>query len=83
MCFWGMVVIADSALFSTLVANNASGKTKGTAMTIVNCIGFAISIISIQLISALIDLSNTKYVFIVLAGGPALSLIYANKNNAK
>jgi predicted MFS family arabinose efflux permease len=33
--FWGMVVIADSPLLSTLVAQNAPAETKGTALTIV------------------------------------------------
>jgi len=46
--FWGMVVVADSPLFSTLVAQNAPQETRGTSLTIVNCIGFSITIISIQ-----------------------------------
>ena len=36
MLFWGMVVIADSPMFSTLVAQNADAEIKGTALTIVN-----------------------------------------------
>ncbi|MEP1488483.1 MAG: MFS transporter [Algibacter sp.] len=76
MCFWGMVVIADSPLFSTLVANNAEPKNKGTAITIVNSIGFAISIISIQIMSFLLDVMNANYVYMVLAIGPFLALIH-------
>ena len=49
LIFWGLVVIADSPLFSTLVAKNAPAENKGTALTIVNSIGFAITIVSIQL----------------------------------
>lgn len=79
MCFWGMVVIADSALFSTLVANNAISKNKATAMTIVNCIGFAISIISIQLVSVIINMVQSNYTFMLLAIGPILSLLYLKK----
>jgi hypothetical protein len=48
--FLGMVVVADSPLLSTLVAQNAPAEIKGTTLTIVNSIGFAITIISIQLI---------------------------------
>ena len=73
--FWGMVVIADSPLFSTLVAHNAPPKIKGTALTIVNCIGFFITIISIQLISGLQGLIASNYLFMILALGPILGLI--------
>ncbi|WP_048331372.1 MFS transporter [Bizionia psychrotolerans] len=75
LIFWGMVVIADSPLFSTLVAQNAPNDIKGTALTIVNCIGFSITIISIQLITYLIQLTDSHAVFTILALGPILGLI--------
>jgi MFS family permease len=74
LLIWGMVVIADSPLFSTLVANNASPEFKGTALTIVNCIGFSITIISIQLLNFLYTALNPSYIFIFLAAGPLLGL---------
>jgi predicted MFS family arabinose efflux permease len=84
LILWGLFVIADSPLFSTLVAQNALEKAKGTALTIVNCIGFSISIISIQLINTLSDSMNPKYIFMLLAFGPILGLIalYENKTTA-
>ena len=75
LLIWGMVVIADSPLFSTLVAQNASAENKGTALTIVNCIGFAITIISIQVVSNLQVSVGSTYVFMLLAIGPVLGLI--------
>ena len=75
LLFWGMVVIADSPLLSTLVAQNASAKIKGTALTIVNCIGFSITIISIQLITVLIELTASNSIYTILALGPILGLI--------
>lgn len=75
LLFWGMVVIADSPLFSTLVAQNANAEIKGTALTIVNCIGFSITIISIQLLNVLQDSMNPMYVYTILALGPILGLI--------
>lgn len=75
LLFWGMVVIADSPLFSVLVAQNASPEIKGTALTIVNCIGFSITIISIQMISWLQDLTDSNYNYTVLAIGPIFGLI--------
>ena len=75
LLLWGMVVIADSPLFSTLVAQNASAEIKGTALTIVNCIGFAITIVSIQLVNELRIWSNSNMVYMVLALGPLFGLI--------
>ncbi len=75
LLFWGMVVIADSPLFSTLVAQNAPSELKGTALTIVNSIGFAITIMSIQFINELKEFTNSSNIFILLALGPILGLI--------
>jgi len=73
--FWGMVVIADSPLFSTLVAHNALPESKGTALTIVNCIGFSITIISIQLLNLMREVMNPMYIYTILALGPLLGLV--------
>ncbi|MDB3887383.1 MFS transporter [bacterium] len=81
LIFWGMVVIADSPLLSTLVAQNAAEKIKGTALTIVNCLGFAITIISIQLITGMIELTNSNYIYTVLAIGPILGLVALVRGN--
>ena len=75
MSIWGMVVIADSPLLSTLVARSAPAEIRGTALTLVNCIGFAITIISIQVINLIDDLVNPLVMFTVLALGPILGLI--------
>jgi MFS family permease len=75
LIFWGMVVIADSPLFSTLVAQNASAEIKGTALTIVNCIGFSITIISIQLLNLLQGSMNSTYIYTILSLGPILGLL--------
>lgn len=74
LLFWGSVVIADSPLFSTLVAKHAAADIKGTALTIVNCIGFSITIISIQTLNLLIPLTTSNNIYAVLALGPILGL---------
>jgi MFS family permease len=76
LMFWGIVVIADSPLFSTLVAQNAPAASKGTALTIVNSIGFAITIVSIQLLNILQTVIPVAYLFIILALGPILGLYF-------
>lgn len=80
---WGLCVIADSPLFSTLIAQNADAEVKGTALTIVNCIGFSITIISIQLITYLSHSSNPNYIYMILALGPIAGLIALKKNNTE
>ncbi|MEM7297448.1 MAG: MFS transporter [Bacteroidota bacterium] len=80
MIFWGMVVIADSPLFSTLVAQEADPQLKGTALTLVTSIGFAITIVSIQLISFLINVMDERFVFLILAVGPASGLYYLRRS---
>ena len=79
---WGMAVIADSPLFSTLIAQSAPPTTKGTSLTIVNCIGFSITIISIQLITALRTDANAQYIYMLLAAGPVLGLVGLMKGQA-
>ncbi|MCR8668092.1 MFS transporter [Aestuariibaculum sp. M13] len=81
--FWGMVVVSDSPQFSTLVATNVATEIKGTALTIVNCIGFAITIFSIQLITNLQNEINPKHLYIVLSIGPILGLIALTRNKEK
>lgn len=81
LIFWGMVVIADSPLFSTLVAQNAPTETKGTLLTITNCLGFSLTIISIQLFGKLSESINSQYLFMFLAIGPILGLLAMLRKN--
>lgn len=72
--FWGLMIIADSPQFSALVAQNAPKEATGTALTIVNCLGFSITIISIQGINLLSLWLPPQYLFVFLAIGPLLGL---------
>ncbi|MES1225789.1 MAG: MFS transporter, partial [Bacteroidota bacterium] len=72
---WGLAVIADSPLFSALVAQNAPEESRGASLTIVNCIGFSITIISIQLVGFFSDKISPQYIYLLLAAGPILGLI--------
>ncbi len=80
--FWNMNLAADSPQFSTLTASNAPPELKGSALTLVNCIGFAITIISIQLTSSLLLKFNPVYVFPLLAIGPVFGLISLSRGNS-
>ncbi|QDH78287.1 MFS transporter [Echinicola soli] len=74
LLFWGLTVVADSPIFSTMVAQNAPLQYKGTALTIVNSMGYAISIFSIQLLNHLILTYDARYIFVFMAIGPAAGL---------
>lgn len=85
MVIWGVAVVADSPMFSTLVAQEAPPQSKGTALTIVICIGFAITIGSIQLVNWLVEYIPVPYVFLWILPGPVLGLLamanrYRNEN---
>ncbi len=78
--FWGLVVIADSPLFSALVAQNVTQQSRGTSLTMVTCIGFSITIISIQILQLLSQKINPQYLYLVLAIGPAVGLFALVRN---
>ncbi len=74
MVIWGIAVIADSPQYSALVAQTAPHQNRGTALTFVTCIGFAITIASIQLLGILFRQYNSHLVFLLLAPGPIFGL---------
>jgi len=79
LCIWGMVVASDSPQFSTLIATATPSNLKGTAFTLINCIGFAISIISIQLLSYISEKINPTIIFMILALGPIIGVVNLRK----
>ena len=81
-CIWGMAVTADSPQFSTLVAKAVPIELKGTALTLVNCIGFAISIVSIQLLLVLVEQIPSSTLFLLLGIGPILGVLGLLKNGS-
>lgn len=83
LLFWGLVVIADSPLFSALVAQHAPAEFKGTALTVVTCIGFSITILSIELLSSLSLVLSPAYLYIILAAGPLAGIYSMLKGRMK
>ena len=74
MLLWGMAVVGDSPQFSTIVARTAPRELVGSALTLVNCIGFSITIVSIQVTNYLYNYIHPHYIFVPLVVGPALGL---------
>ncbi len=75
LVFWGAVVVGDSPQFSALNAQNAPRELVGSALTIVNSIGFAITIIGLQFLNALVTVIEPRWLFVTLAIGPIFGLL--------
>jgi MFS family permease len=74
LVLWGITVAGDSPQFSTLTARNAPPVAQGSVLTLTNSIGFAISIVSIQLFVNLAQHIELAALLPWLALGPALGL---------
>ncbi len=75
LLLWGITVVGDSPQFSALNAAYAPREYVGSALTIVNSIGFLITVVSIQLASSILPLIGTKYIFWLLLPGPIVGLL--------
>ena len=75
MIFWGITIAADSPQFSALVSKNAPDQIRGSAITLVVCIGFSITVVSIQALNALQDLVLKEYLFLLLVPGPLFGIL--------
>ena len=69
---WGVVIVSDSPQFSALAARNCPPEYTGTALTVQNGVGFAITVVSIQLTAALAPRLGWRWAFVFLAVGPLL-----------
>ena len=68
LAVWGAAVVADSPHFSALSAQAADPKNVGTALAIQNSIGFAITIVSIGLVTALFERAGPDAAWVLVAG---------------
>jgi MFS family permease len=75
MLLWGVTVVGDSPQFSALNAQNAPRALVGSALTIGNCIGFSITIVSIQLLNQLATHVSAAFLYLPLAIGPLFGLM--------
>jgi hypothetical protein len=71
---WGATVSSDSPQFSALTATNSPPEVVGSVLTLVNCIGFVISAVTIQLSTMLLAAWPAGLVLALLAIGPALGV---------
>ena len=72
---WGVAIVADSALFSALVAEHSSRDYVGTALTLQMCGGFLLTMATIRLVPVMAASVGWRWAFLLLAPGPALGTI--------
>ena len=71
---WGAAVVADSAQFSACVTELADPQYMGTALTVQTCVGFLLTVVSIELVPLAVAAVGWRWAFAVLVPGPALGV---------
>jgi predicted MFS family arabinose efflux permease len=67
---WGAAVVADSGVFSTSLSEVADRRYVGTALTAQTAIGFALTVVTIQLVPVLAGAVGWRWAFWLLVPGP-------------
>ena len=74
LLLWGLLVTADSPQFSTLVAQSVAPEHRGTALTLVNGLGFGLTIVSIQFTQFLAGFLSPNQFIGLLCLGPVVGV---------
>jgi MFS family permease len=69
---WGFAVVADSAQFSALVSEHAPRNHVGTALTLQTCVGFLLTMVTIELLPRVADYVGWRWASLILVPGPLL-----------
>ena len=72
---WGLAVIPDSAQFSALVADAAPPDRAGSLMTFQTALGFALTIVTVQVTPVIAAVIGWPGVLALLALGPAFGIV--------
>lgn len=71
---WGAAVIPDSAQFSSLIADHAPPQVVGSLMAMQNALGFALTILTVQLAPVLAAAIGWPGVLVLMALGPGFGI---------
>ncbi|MFM8534426.1 MAG: nitrate/nitrite transporter [Acidimicrobiia bacterium] len=69
---WGFSVVADSAQFSALVSEHAPREHVGTALTIQVCLGFLLTMVTIEMLPWVAGYVSWRFASLLLVPGPLL-----------
>ncbi len=76
---WGFFVVSDSPQFSALAARYCPPEYTGTALTVQNGVGFAITVFSIQLTPWMAELVGWQWALTFLGLGPLVGLYFVQQ----
>ncbi|OLY92897.1 Predicted arabinose efflux permease, MFS family [Cnuella takakiae] len=77
---WGFAVVADSPQLSALAAQTAPPQLKGTALSLLTCAGFGLTVVSLLFIQYLAArLAQPHLAMVALAPGPLMGLLALRK----
>jgi MFS family permease len=71
---WGIAIVPDSALYSTLVADAAPPERAGSLLTLQTALGFLVTAMTVQVAPALAALIGWAWVLAILSLGPAAGI---------
>ncbi|HSF96715.1 MAG TPA: MFS transporter [Thermohalobaculum sp.] len=71
---WGIAIIPDSALYSTLVADAAPPERAGSLLTVQNALGFLLTALTVQAAPALAAQIGWAWVLAIMSLGPAMGI---------
>jgi MFS family permease len=72
---WGFAVVADSAQFSALVTEHSPSDYVGTALTLQTCLGFLLTILTIELLPRVASVTGWRWASLLLVPGPLLGIL--------
>jgi MFS family permease len=72
---WGFAVVADSAQFSALVTEHSPTNYIGTALTLQTCLGFLLTMVTIELLPRVAEASSWRWASLLLVPGPLLGIV--------
>ncbi len=72
---YGVSVIADSAQFSAAIAERAPPGLAGSLLTLQTALGFALTVVSVQLLPVWAEAMGWRFAFLPLAIGPVIGVL--------
>jgi MFS family permease len=79
---WGLVVVADSAQFSALIADYSPRSQVGTALAVETCCGYLLTMASIRLMPVVAAWVTWRWAFLALIPGPLIGAIAMRRLSA-
>jgi len=74
LLIWGIAIVPDSGIYSTLVADAAPPERAGSLLTVQTALGFLLTAVTVQVAPAVAAVIGWPWVLAIMAIGPALGI---------